>query len=842
MPTLISKATGNFTAATTWALVDATSKLDSEAGYTTLTTAYVYSSAFTPGAITVDGIAVKLAARVASPTGTISVCLYDSTTLTIVKEVTINVSDLPTCSTTNNEGGWIFFKFDAPVTLSATDSYQVGAKCSVASEATLYRDATAGNWSRMLRTTTEQAPAAGDQLDIMGEHTGAGTGNDITVTMDNILTTDFGPGTDGGTAMVICKRGTLNYAYAAATNYYLKLSGNLIVYNGGTLTIGTTTNPIPRDSTAVLEFDPVADGGMGLIVRNGGTFTAQGLSRTALKNIVSCKLNTDEAVGSTVLGVDTDTGWLANDEIGIASTTRTASECEKRTLSVNASATELTITSGLTYAHSGTTPTQAEVILLTRNVKIRAATSSIVSYCNFKETATIDIDWVEFYYLGENVAGKKGIEIGTTTGSCNIQYSSVHDTEDWAIYHSGSGSGANTTISNNVLYNVCTAYNSSGAISHTSMANLIITNNIVMYCPLASSYGFYSNSNSGSFEGNTAVGVNGQGTYLISFQKSIAGLTSHSNASYGLVLYIGATNAAMITWSDFKIWRNSAAGIYFSTSSNYPMANYTFLNGNFFGNANDNILLQAASGIMVIENLIFDNCNISADSTFATTDGLHLGGAGNYNSFNITFKTCTFGVVSGIYRAHTNDINIASTSTYVRFLLENTALASANEIITLPTNLLIGSFIKSTKHDQTAGLHKSWFKYGIIQTDITYYKTASPSQRLTPNNASYKLESGSKKAALNSGATATFSVWVRKSSVAAGGADYNGNQPRLVLKRNDAAGITADTVLDTMTVGLDTWEQLTGTTPAVTDDAVLEVVIDVDGTAGFVNVDDWSVT
>jgi hypothetical protein len=136
----------------------------------------------------------------------------------------------------------------------------------------------------------------------------------------------------------------------------------------------------------------------------------------------------------------------------------------------------------------------------------------------------------------------------------------------------------------------------------------------------------------------------------------------------------------------------------------------------------------------------------------------------------------------------------------------------------------------------------SWFKYGIIQIDTTYFKTASPSQRLTPNSATNKLESGSKKAALNSAATAIFSVWVRKSSVAAGGADYNGNQPRLILKRNDAAGITADTVLATMTAGLDTWQQLTGTTPVVTDDAVLEVVVDCDGVAGFVNADDWEVT
>jgi hypothetical protein len=54
-------------------------------------------------------------------------------------------------------------------------------------------------------------------------------------------------------------------------------------------------------------------------------------------------------------------------------------------------------------------------------------------------------------------------------------------------------------------------------------------------------------------------------------------------------------------------------------------------------------------------------------------------------------------------------------------------------------------------------------------------------------------------------------------------------------------GILEDTVLDTMSVGLDSWEQLSGTTPEVTQDGCLEVVVDCDGSAGFINVDDSSV-
>jgi hypothetical protein len=75
------------------------------------------------------------------------------------------------------------------------------------------------------------------------------------------------------------------------------------------------------------------------------------------------------------------------------------------------------------------------------------------------------------------------------------------------------------------------------------------------------------------------------------------------------------------------------------------------------------------------------------------------------------------------------------------------------------------------------------------------------------------------------------SVRARKS------ATYNGNQPRLICKANPALGIDADVVLDTMTVAVGNWEELTATSPVATGDAgVLTVVVDCDGTAGYVNI------
>jgi hypothetical protein len=76
MATLASLG-GNFTSAGSWALVDATSYAERSLANsnTQLTTSYVSSSTFTPGAITIDGLAVFVYSRSQTPSGTLTVAL-----------------------------------------------------------------------------------------------------------------------------------------------------------------------------------------------------------------------------------------------------------------------------------------------------------------------------------------------------------------------------------------------------------------------------------------------------------------------------------------------------------------------------------------------------------------------------------------------------------------------------------------------------------------------------------------------------------------------------------------------------------------------------------------------
>ncbi len=850
MAVLASIATGNFTAAGTWQVVNATSYVNAETNSDVLTTAYsgTRSAAFTPGAITVSHLGVKLSVRTGT-TGTMSVSLRNATIglndFVAGTEVTINTADLPVAATADANGGWVFFKLATPVLLLAATNYNIQSKTSSATQVSLFRDGTADNSSRCLVTTTTGAPAAGDDLIIGGEYTGTGTSNSFTVTMDNTALTDFGSASTSlvTPALAICSKGTLTWGVAAATAYKLKLSGNLIEYSGGVHNKGTVANPTPRDSSTEIIFDCAANVDFGHTVRNLGTYIDQGQSRTSGKNIYYCKLNTDEAIASTSLGVDTDTGWLDNDEIAVASTTQTMSQSEKGSLNGAAGASTLTVDGflgaggGLAAAHSGTSPTQAEVILLTRNSVTRGTSATLQSYIDVKATATVDIDWAEFYWLGSAVALKGGIQTATTTGSFDIKYSSLHDfvvTGSDGIVISGASGGTNhVVIQYCVFYNINSAHFSNIATTATwTVDNCIFMKNVAAIQSISIA------DLGGTFTNNTVISGNAQ--YSIHFNEiavatgTFSNITAHSN-QFGILVQ----NAIGLTISNITSWRNATGGIHFNATS----TNITINTATLFGNGTANIYLISGANPL---NLALNDFVCSGDSTFATASGIHvitnLGAHGE-----ISINNSTFGVASGIKVAHsTGDINCPAFSSQ-KIVLNNCLLSSATEVAT-QANLVEGSYIASQKHDQTNGLHKTWKPEGtlVFETTAGLYDS-TPSLRMTPLSASKKLTSKGRWGAICFGAvtngnTLTVSVKVRE-SVAGDGTDYNGNRVRLIVKRNEAAGITADTVLATATgASVGAFETISGTTPAVTDDAVLDFEVDCDGTTGWVNVDSWTIT
>jgi len=850
MAVLKSIASGNFTDASTWGLIDSTSYLNGEnATESLLTTAYsaTRSQSFTPGAITVSHIGVKLCERIGT-TGTMSVHLATSADHVEVAgtEVTINVADLPSALEADLNGGWIFFKLASPVTLAAATGYEVEAKTSSATQVDLFCDATLDNISRALVTTTTQAPATGDDFNVSGEFTGAGTSNSFTVTMNNTATTDFGAADTAlpRPAMMICTKGTLTWGTAAATAYYLKLSGHVIIYSGGTMNMGTTGTPCPRDSSMHLQFDCGANVDFGLTVRNLGTFTAQGLSRTSGKNIVKCLLNTDEAVNSTSLGVDTDTGWLDNDEIAVATTTRTATQCEKGALNGAAGASSLTVDGfagvggGLAFAHSGTSPTQAEVVLLTRNVKISGASATLQSFIDIRPTSTVDCDWAEFYWLGSATALKRGIDIATTTGSCSFNFCSRHSsTVASSMGFNVSTASGTITLTNSIVYNVISNHWLEVA---TSGAGHVITDCVFMTCNLNGSMVTVVNID-GSFNNNAIIGNQSAGANAVGFTISDAQAIGFNSNYHDINIHGHACDIAMTcsvigggTISNLKIWRNLIGGVN-SGALNVTSNLVTYDNCQFFGNQNANLLMQSPG-----RNNTFLSCTSNGDTTFGTLYMASLATAVP----DTKFINCSIGVVSGIFTAHTVMFNILSTVTYIDILVSNcpTSQSFTNDLVNSQSNFPPGkSAIRIQKFNQIAGRHRTYKAYGYLATEDTIVRTGGKSlAMIAVDGFVTKLESSSFLVPVANGATLTPSVYVRESTSPA----YAGGRPRLVLKRNDAIGITADVVIATATAASEgAWEQLTGTTAAATDNGVMEFVVDCDNSIGAeapVYVDDFT--
>jgi len=355
-----------------------------------------------------------------------------------------------------------------------------------------------------------------------------------------------------------------------------------------------------------------------IIVRRSRCAVGKSAAVTYGKNIYYCKLNTDEAIAQTTLGVDTDTGWLSGDTIAIASTSRTQGDCESRVLDANANASDMTVTAGLSAAHSGTSPTQAEVILLTRNVSVFGASAALQTFIDIKNTATVDIDWTEFYWLGSGTANKQGISSVTSTGALSIQYSSLHDfsvNPSNGLYF-GASSGNGFTYSNNVSYNIynqhvtVTAGNSG---TWTMDSNIFIKNTSAV--PLVA-----LNDIGGTFTNN--IMVSSATTSGVSLAEANATLGTFSGNACHSGGGFGSGSGYTGTISNCSAWRCTSYGYGGGGAANY-INGLTISDCTFFGNTSYNVYLVNCGEV------IFNNVTMSGDSSFSTTSGLDLGNGGS---------------------------------------------------------------------------------------------------------------------------------------------------------------------------------------------------------------------
>lgn len=487
---LISTASGNINATGTWSVVDATSYLNSETGSTALNGTTGTSSAFTPGAITISGLAPKLVA-LTSNTGTLKIELVLAGVSVSGTAVTVNCADLPSAAAATAEGGFVVTNFPNVLLLAAT-AYNVKLTTAGGCNATFWTDGTSSNWSRMITTNGTQVngPGAGDQFYVSGSLTGAGTHNGpFTVTINTTANINYGnvANTTINPSIAIGQFGVLAFGSSASTAYLAEFAGAMVIYSGGTFTVGTSGTPIPSTSSVNLTLNSTVEGDTGIVVRNGGTFDSAGSAggRTVVKTLLDA---TATGASTSTLTVADSTGWLSGDSIIIAGTITTGgsdatSKWDAATLTSDAAGTSVPLTGAVTNTHTSTklsyTSTSTgkaysmnmspAVILLNRNVTIKGSGTTTNGYMYFQAAATGAIDWTEFTSMS-GVGGtvqKRGLEVDVgSLGSFSLTNSSFHDSHNTSFIlgaanaNFGGTAGSNLSIQNNVMYN--TASTASG--------------------------------------------------------------------------------------------------------------------------------------------------------------------------------------------------------------------------------------------------------------------------------------------------------------------------------------------------------------------------------------------
>lgn len=442
MARLAATANGNNTTAATWALINSTSYNESETSVIVVPTSYstLYTQ-FTPGAITIDGIGIRLANRTGT-TGTFSVELYNHTGSASVAgtEVTINCSDFTDASTSHVDGGWYFFKFGASVTLLAATAYSVRVKTSSATQISIYGSAST-NPSRYLRTTTTQAPVAGDDMIVTGEWTAAATVTTRTVTINDTSVVDYGSGSTSlvTPALSISNNGVVDVGTSASTNYVYKISGNTVIYNGGALRVASSGSRMPTTSSFTWTTDSVSNVDFGIIVRRKGESKCFGESKTRWT-----LLTADESATSTVINVTSTSGWKVGDTLLFPSTSQTQTHTETKTILTVDSSTQVTLSSGLTNAHTGTGDMVGEVGNLTSNVKFTGPSSTVGWYFLSLVDAIVEFDNVECTHFGSGTSSKRGIESQNTTSGNGTNVFTLTASS----FHTYCSTGSTATIGN----------------------------------------------------------------------------------------------------------------------------------------------------------------------------------------------------------------------------------------------------------------------------------------------------------------------------------------------------------------------------------------------------------
>ncbi|MBI4370546.1 MAG: right-handed parallel beta-helix repeat-containing protein [Elusimicrobia bacterium] len=534
--------------------------------------------------------------------------------------------------------------------------------------------AQSGLWSSTSTWQSASIPADNDVITIAAGHS-------VTLNQNVALST-------------VSIYGTLKWDAATASATLTLNSGNINVYAGGTLQMGTPEAPLATAATAAI----VLGQNTSVVVNDGGNFVVRGSTKNPYA------LGQDNVVpGATSFRVNTSsvTGWAAGDVLSISQNERDGKVSRTETItigSIDAANGIVSPASALSYYHYSTNT--IVVANLTRNASIKA---SVLNTAFLKSlavnTSSFYINFGEFGNLGLDASGadsKYGVSLASAGTTGVIQNSSFHD--GW--YGLALNGSTQTLVAANVFAgNRFTGLGLLAVSNSTAAANVIHTSSHGVASSLSNGIVITGNYVYSSTHGVTLLGDSG---------GIVAANRIFSNQD---ALMVAPSTSAVISASNLvannTLFYNSGYGLYVSSSTRNTIdRNSAYSNGSY------GFYAAGASSNSFTGNVSAGNSNYgfyvtnSSSNTFSgnvvssnTDAGFYFqGSSGSLLQGNTAYPNS--GVYSyGFYLANGSNANL---------LEGNVAMDIDNK------NNYAGFYLLSSSNNIVSGNHSSGNSYGLV--------------------------------------------------------------------------------------------------------------------------------
>lgn len=607
----VASATGNWSTAGTWDSVPNTPTIHASTNIT-ISTSNLFTATFTAPNL-VDAVNGCLLYIVGPGTAghNCTVTLQDNT---------VDTTATQTLSFTNiKANSWVYFRFGTPYTFAslAAGRYRFKVVSSGSGSHTGAADSGAANLAYLCTTNATGVPAATDNVFVTSQNLGAA----ITLTVDG--SQSIGSGSDTATptttsgrsighAVGILYNGVLKWDTAASAT--LTSKGNVVVYNGGELQMGTVATPYPAAQLARLLFDQNGTTtNFGITQLPSGKITMQGAAKSST-SLWKTKYASGAGTAASPLITSDSVDWSVGDEIQKAPGTNNAanySEGETRYIITKNSATSYVVSATKGGAESAFTNINTDCWLLNveRNVLVDTTDTTKAHYVVIQETADaslIQIKWARFETLGSTSAGNKsGFTFGNGDSFGNVDYTVFYR----PIYIGFNINGSAAVQAHTGL--IACQQNSASASYAFTLQNNIANKTFTDCFAINNNRGGWSCGASGcTFTRCYAIGINSAagsvgGFTLATYNSNFVDCEMHCSRTRGIFL----ANCAKTTFNNFLAGTKGDNDIDIDVSAgNY--SDVIFINSNFGSPS----FVNGYSGLVDGSRIGFQTLNDVADN------------------------------------------------------------------------------------------------------------------------------------------------------------------------------------------------------------------------------------